>query len=345
VDDILLTFGIALTLFLTFMSGFRDGSNLIATNVLSRSVTPQQAFPVAIAGELLGPFILGSAVAVTLGRGLVDVSSLDGQAGLLCLCTSVASATTWSLLTWWAGAPAGATQSLMGALLGGFVAAFGLSGVNWSMGPAKILFALLIVPIAGFVFSALATGLPKMSSLRGDGGSRKGQGLTLFVLSLGHGTNNAQRASALITMMLIASGYLRSFEVPFWPVFCAAVALTLGLSLGAWRMVKIFSKKTFRITPLQSLISQGSAGAVVLAANLLGCPVSTNQIVKASLVGASPAKRQREPGWIVVKDILIAWLINFPAAAVMAAALYWIAAGALGHGMGSFERIMEFMGQ
>jgi inorganic phosphate transporter, PiT family len=345
VDDILLTLGIALALFLAFMSGFRDGGNLIAANVLSRSVTPQRALYLACAGELLGPFFLGSAVAATLGREVLDMSTLEGQTGLLCLCAAAASAATWSLLTWWAGAPAGATHTFLGGLLGGLIGALGLSGVNWSIGSAKILLVLFIVPITGFLASALIMTLPNMHLPRSKGEPGKGQWLTLFVLSAGHGANNAHKTTALITMMLLASGYLSSFEVPFWSVFCAAVALTLGLSLGAWKILKIFGRKTFRITPVQSLVSQGSAGAVVLGATLLGCPVSTNQIVKSSLVGAGPAERQREPSRIVIKDILIAWLVNFPAAAVMAAALYWIASGALGHGMGSFENIMEFMGQ
>lgn len=344
-DDILLIFGIASALFFAFMSGFRDGGNLIAANVLSRSVAPQKALYLACAGELLGPFVLGSAVAATLGRELFDISSLEGQAALLCLCAAVVSATTWSFLTWWAGSPAGATHSLMGGLLGGFVAASGLSGVSWSVGLAKVLFVLFIVPIAGFVVSASIMSLSKTHLSRSVEEHKKGQWLTLFVLSAGHGANNAQKATALITMMLLASGYLNSFEVPFWSVFCAATALTLGVSIGAWKIVKIFGKKTFKITPVQSLVSQGSAGAAVLAAGLLGCPVSTNQIVKGSLLGASPAERQRDPGGIVMRDILVTWLVNFPGTGMTAVALYWIAAGVLGHGMGSFERIMEWIGQ
>ena len=345
-EQVLLIFGTALALFLAFMSGFRDGGNLIAANVLSRSVTPQSALYAACAGELLGPFVLGSAVAVTLGGEVFDMSSLEGgREALLCLCAAMASATTWSLLTWWAGAPAGATHTLLGGLLGAFTAAFGLSGVNWSMGLAKILLVLFVVPIVGFVVSALIRILSKMRFPRSGEEHRKGQWLALFALSAGHGANNAHKATALITMMLLASGYLRSFDVPLWSVFSAAVVLALGLSMGAWRVAKIIGKQTYRITPVQSLVSQGSAGAVVLCATLLGCPVSTNQVLKASLVGASPVERQRDPGRIVMKDVMIGWSVNLPAAAITAATFYWIAAGALGHGMGSFERIMEFIGQ
>lgn len=344
-DHVLLIFGIALALFFAFMSGFRDGGNLVAANVFSKSVAPQKALYLACAGEFLGPFLLGSAVAVTLGREVFNLSSLEGPAALVCLCAALVSATAWSFLTWWAGLPAGATHTLLGGLLGGFVAASGFSGVNWSAELAKVFVVLLVVPIAGFAGSFLIMGFSKLHSRGRAEAQSKGQGLTLFVLSAGHGANNAQKATALITMLLLASGYLRSFHVPLWLVFCAAVALTLGLSMGARRIVNLFSKKTFRITPAQTLVSQGSAGAVLLAAGFLGCPVSTNQIVKASLLGAGPAGRQRDPGRMVVKDILMAWLVSFPAAALTAAALYWFAAGALGHGMGSFETIMEFMGQ
>lgn len=344
-EDVLLIFGIALALFFAFLSGFRDGGNLIAANVLSKSLPPRKALYVACAGEFLGPFVLGSAVAVTLGREVFDMASLDGPVALLCLFTGLASATVWSLLTWWAGSPAGATHSLLGGLLGGFVAASGMSGVHWSGGLQKVLLVLFAVPIAGFALSASITGFSRMGIARSGNKESQGQWLTLFVMSAGHGTNNANKATALIAMMLMASGYLGSFEVPFWSLPCAAVALTFGFYIGAWRMVKVFGRKPFRISPAQSLISQVSAAAVVLAATFLGCPVSTNQIVKSSLVVASPVERQKEPAKIVIKDILIAWSVNFPAAAVMAAVLYWIVAGALGHGMGSFEGIMELMGQ
>ena len=342
-DHTLLILGIALALFLAFLNGFRDGGNLIAANVLSKSLTPQRALYAACAGELVGPFVLGSAVAVTLGGEVFGPSSLGaGQEALLCLFAAVVSATAWSLLTWWAGAPAGATHTFLGGLLGGFIAAFGLSGVNWSLGLLKILLVLLAVPMLGFAVSALIGALSKTALPRGGEGQGKAQWFALFVLSAGHGSNNAQKAAALITMMLLASGYGRPFEVPLWSVASAAVVLTLGLSMGAWRIAKIIGRKPYRITAAQSLVSQGAGGAVVLCATFLGCPISANQVVKASLVGASPVERRRDPGRIVMKDVLIGWSVNLPAAAITAAVFYWIAAGVLGHGMGSFERIMEF---
>lgn len=344
-NDFLFIFGIALALFFAFMSGFRDGGNLVAANVFSRSIAPQRALQLACAGQLLGPFVLGSAVAATLGKEIFPLSPVEGPPVLLCLCAAFVSTTTWSLLTGWAGLPAGATHSLMGGLMGGFLGAFGPSGVNWSMGLVKVFAVLLLVPAAAFILPVLITGFWKRRLPGRAEEHSKGQWLTLFVLSAGQGANNGHKAAALITMMLLASGSLSSFKAPLWSIFCAAGALTLGVFIGASKIIKIFGKRAFRITPAQSLLSQGSAGALVLAAGLLGCPVSTNQIVKSSLVGASPAERETDPGRLVLKDILAAWLINFPGAGMTAALLYWTAAGALGYGMGSFERIMEFMGQ
>ncbi|MBN2032113.1 MAG: anion permease [Deltaproteobacteria bacterium] len=338
-------FGIALALLFAFMSGCRDGGNIIAANVLSKSITPQKALHLACVGELFGPFLLGSAVAFTLGKQVFDVVSLKGPDALLCLCAALASATTWSHLTWWAGSPAGATHTLLGALLGGFVAAFGLSGVNSSAALIKIFLVLLIVPIAGFVLSSFVMSLTNRSIPASVEGYRKAHWLMLFLVSAGHGANNAQKATALITMTLLASGYATSFEIPLWSVFCTAVALSFGLSLGAWKIVKLLGKKTSRITPPQSFVSHGSTGMLVITATLVGSPISANQILKSSLLGVTPREGQRSPGRIVLKDILTVWLINFPAAGVTAAALYWIAAGALGYGMGSFGTIMEFLGQ
>jgi PiT family inorganic phosphate transporter len=344
-DSILLIFGVALAYLFAFINGFHDGGNLIATNVISKSLAPQKALYLACAGEFLGPFILGSAVAVTLGKDVFGPSSLNGTAALISICAALVSAVTWSLMTWWVGMPPGATHTLLGGLMGGFVAAFGLSGVNWSAALGKIFVALLVAPILGFLVSFFIARFFVLSSSGRDGPYRKSQWISLLLLSIGHGANNAQKATAMIALMLLAHGSLKAFGVPFWTLLGAAGVLTAGVSLGAWKVLKIFGNRTYRIGAFHSLASQGTTGFVMLAANLLGCPVSTTQIVKSSLVGSGAARRQKDLGKILAKDTLISWLVNLPASGFMAAALYWTTAGVLGQGMGSFESLMKSIGQ
>jgi PiT family inorganic phosphate transporter len=344
-DSVLLIFGIALAYLFALINGLHDGGNLIATNVISKSVAPRKALYLACAGEFLGPFILGSAVANTLGRDVFGSSSLNGTAALVSVCAALVSAVTWSLMTWWVGMPPGATHTLLGGLLGGFVAAFGLSGVNWSVAVGKIFVALFMAPIMGFLVSALVAHFFVPRSSGSEEPYRKSQWISLLFLSVGHGANNAQKTIAMIVLMLLAYGSLKAFSIPLWTLLGAAAALTAGVSIGAWKILKIFGNKTFRIAPSHSLVGQGATGFMMLVANLLGCPVSTTQIVKSSLLGSGAAQRQKDVGKILVKDILVAWVVNFPASAFMAAALYWTSARVLGQGMGSLESIMKSIGQ
>jgi inorganic phosphate transporter, PiT family len=344
-DSILLIFGIALAYLFAFINGFHDGGNLIAANVMSKSIPPKKALYLACAGEFLGPFILGSAVADTLGRDVFGASSFNDMSALVSICAALASAVTWSLMTWWVGMPPGATHTLLGGLLGGFVAAFGLSGLNWSVALGKIFLALFMAPVMGFVASSLAASffVPRFSVK--EESYRKSQWISLLFLSVGHGANNAQKTTAVIVLMLLAYGSLKAFNIPFWTLLGAAGVLTAGVSVGAWKILKIFANKTFRIAPSHSLVGQGATGFMMLAANVLGCPVSATQIVKSSLVGSGAARRQKDLRKILVRDILIAWVVNLPASAFMAAALYWTAARVLGQGMGSLESIMKSIGQ
>jgi PiT family inorganic phosphate transporter len=344
-DHILLILGIVLVFLYTFFSGFHDGGNLIAINVLSRSIAPQKALYLACAGEFVGPFILGSAVATTLGREIFEASSLNGSAPLLSLCAGLVSAITWGLMTWWVGMPPGSTHTLLGGLLGGFVAAFGLSGLIWSAAMVKILVVLFIAPFVGFAASALSVRVLKVQFSPGKDGYRRQQGMSLLLLSAGHGANNAQRAAALVVMMLLASGSLDLFRIPVWATAGAAATLAVGISMGAWKIVKLLGTGNLRISHTHASVCQGTAALVVLAASLFGCPVSTSQIVKSSLLGSGAPRRHKGLGKILMKNVFTAWIVNFPASALMAAAIYWIAAPVLGLGMGSFGSIMKAIGQ
>lgn len=344
-EHILLIFGIALAFLYALFAGFHDGGNLIAANVLAKSITPGKALCAACAAEFIGPFLFGSAVAVTLGGEVFEISARQGSVCLLALCAGLVSGITWGLMTWWVGMPPGSTHTLLGGLLGGFVAAFGPSGVAWSGGLAKVLTVLLIAPFAGFAACALSARLAGPGFSQGVKGYGIRLGASLLLLGTAHGSNNAQRATALVAMLLLASGSLDVFRLPSWATAGAAAALGAGVSAGGWKIMKFLKVTRSAIRPAHALISQGTAATVVLAATLLGCPVSTSQVVKASLLGSGAPLRNKDMGKILMKSVFTAWLVNFPASAIMAAAIYWTGALVLGLGMGSFEDIMRAIGQ
>ena len=167
----------------------------------------------------------------------------------------------------------------------------------------------------------------------------------LLFLAASHGTNNAQKAMGLITMMLVISRSLISFEVPLWVFLGCAGALSLGVYTGGWNIVRILGNRVFRIDSRHSFVSQLSSGGVMLAASLIGGPVSATEVVKSTVIGVregSPKKKVRRR---VAREIVIAWIITLPATAFLSAAIYWTASGALGEGMGSFETLMSIFGQ
>jgi PiT family inorganic phosphate transporter len=171
------------------------------------------------------------------------------------------------------------------------------------------------------------------------------QVLGLFVLAASHGTNNAQKTMAVITMMLLASGSMTAFEVPVWVLAGCAVALAAGVLVGGWRVARIRGNKVLRIEPVHALASQAATGAVVLTATFLGGPVSTEEIVKCTMVGFGAGDRPKRMPRLVSKDIAMAWLVSAPASAFLAAVVYWCVSGALGEGMGRFGEVMKVFGQ
>jgi PiT family inorganic phosphate transporter len=339
----------ALGFLFAFVNGFHDGGNVIAASVLSRSLKARTALWFTCVAEFLGPLLVGTAVATTIGREIIDPSCLVPDKGLaptLFLLSGVVSALTWSLLMWWVGLAPVSSHSLIGGLVGGALAAFGLDSVHWSQLLVKVLLILLISPAVGMLLGLAVSGPPAGGR---DGNKRTGpKGVhiaSLIFLGASHGTNNAQKAMAVIAMMLMASGSTATFKIPGWVVLGCALALAAGVFVGGWKIAGIRSNRVFRIEPFHALTSQVATGAVVLGASLLGGPVSANQIIKSTILGAGAGDHLKRMHRILVKDIAMAWLISAPASALLAAVIFWCISGALGEGMGRFGELMKVFGQ
>ena len=304
-----------------FLNGFHDSSNVVATPISSGAMNPRLALYTAAAAHFAAPFIFGVAVATTVGEGLLH----DNAIRIDVVVAGLFAAVLWNLLTWYLGLPSSSSHALVGGLLGSAL----LYG-GWSMvqlpGLVKILVALLISPplglIVGFLVMRLTMLASRAASPRINDLFRRAQILTLIGLALSHGTNDAQKTMGVITMGLLAGGYLTSFHVPIWVIALSASAIAAGTALGGWRLIRTLGGKIFRIRPIHGFTSQIAGASVIMGAALLGGPVSTTQVMSSAIMGVGAAERLGKVRWLVLRDLAVAWLLTIPATAAFSALAY-----------------------
>jgi inorganic phosphate transporter, PiT family len=340
---------VAMALVFAFLNGLQEGSNVVATSVLSRSISPGKALLYVSVAEFAGAALFGTAVAHTLGKELLaPLYLVPARALALVLFSAMVGAITWNVMTWWVDMPPSSSHCLIGGLLGGAMAAEGLDMVNGRI-LIQILVVLAAAPLVGFLGGHAAAACPgRLPSVHRERLNRfcgRAQWLSLFLLGASHGTNNAQKAMGLITLALLVFGSVATFDVPLWVCLGCGAALGLGVYVGGWEIMKILGNRVFRIEPVHSVLSQGVSGGVLLAASLVGCPVGGVEIIKSTVMGVGAARRGGNVRRLVLRDIVLSWTISLPATALLAAVIYWTVSGALGEGMGSFEKIMRNLGQ
>jgi PiT family inorganic phosphate transporter len=313
---------IALALVFDFLNGIHDSSNVVATMISSRALPPRVALGMTATAEFLGPFIFGVAVAETIG-GVVDSNSISLQV----LIAALVSAILWNLFTWYMGFPSSSSHALVGGMIGAVLIAAGWQAINMDE-LRKILIALFTSPFIGFIFGYLILRLIFLlcwnASPRINGFFRRGQIFTGLALAFSHGANDAQKTMGIITLALVIGGFLDSFAVPQWVILMCATMIALGTLLGGWRLIRTLGGKFFKIRPVDGFSSQLASATVILAASLVGGPVSTTQVVSSSIMGVGAAERVNKVRWGVAQEIATAWLFTIPMTALMAAALYWI---------------------
>jgi PiT family inorganic phosphate transporter len=312
---------IAIALIFDFLNGFHDASNIVATMISSRAMSPRNALLMTAIAEFTGPFLFGVAVATTIGSEVVDPAVITSAV----IIAALISAILWNLLTWYFGWPSSTSHALIGGLLGAVAVAAGIDAINVD-GLLKVVVALFLSPILGFVFGYLLLKLiyflargatPRINSL-----FKRGQWGTSLALALSHGTNDAQKTMGIIAMAMVTTGYVEQFQVPWWVIALSAGAIALGTASGGWRLIETLGGKFYKIRPVHAFGSQLSSATVILGAALLGGPVSTTQVVSSSIMGAGSADRVSKVRWTVARDIAVAWLLTIPVSAAMAAGLY-----------------------
>jgi PiT family inorganic phosphate transporter len=314
---------IILALAFDFLNGIHDSSNVVATMISSRAISPRLALGMTAVANFIGPFVFGVAVANTIGHEIVVADSISTQV----LVAALGSAIFWNILTWYLGFPSSSSHALIGGFIGAVVMAAGWGAIQLH-GMEKILIALFTSPIVGYLIGFIVLRLSMMFSWdatpRINGFFKRSQVVTALALALSHGTNDAQKTMGIITLALVTGGYLETFAVPFWVILLCAGMIGLGTAVGGWKLIKTLGGKFYKIRPVDGFASQLASAAVILGASILGGPVSTTQVVSSAIMGVGAADRVNKVRWGVAQEIATAWLLTIPATALVAAGTYWI---------------------
>ncbi len=308
---------IALTLTFEFSNGWHDAANSIATVVSTRVLTPFRAVAWAAFWNFIAAFVFGTAVAKTIGKGMVHIEMVSQQvllAGLL-------GAIFWNLITLILGLPTSSSHALMGGYGGAAVASAGFQAIIVSGWTKPVLF-IFLSPIIGMIVATtvtIATSwiVRKQRPLKVDRWFRRLQLLSAAAYSLGHGTNDAQKGMGIITTALVAGGLLKTFDVPYWVILCCHLAMGGGTMAGGWRIINIT-----KLTPFGGFAAE-AAGALTLAGTAhFGIPVSTTHTITGAIVGVGATRRLTAVRWGVTRRIVWAWVMTIPGAALIGAGLF-----------------------
>ena len=331
--DIILVIVVGTALAFDFTNGFHDTANVVATAISTRAIAPRPAVALASLLNFVGAFI-SLKVAATVGKGFVDthvVTTTVVFAGLI-------GAIAWNLITWYYGLPSSSSHALIGGLVGSVIAAQGSAAVNGHGVVSKLIVPAIVAPLIAFLVAGLAIVIVyrivgKLRPGPVNRGFRLGQLFSSGLLSLSHGTNDAQKTMGVITLALIAHGDIQSkgFHVPAWVVISAASAIALGTFSGGWRIIRTMGTRIIKMDPAQGFAAQGAGAAVILAASSVGYPLSTTHVISGGITGAGAAKRFSAVRWGVAGNIVGAWVLTLPAAGGIGALIYDIAT-LFGHG-------------
>jgi PiT family inorganic phosphate transporter len=321
---------IVVALVFDFTNGFHDTANAMATSVATGALKPRTAVLISAVLNLVGAF-LSTEVAKTVSQGLIR----EGEDGIHITPTMIfaglVGAVLWNLATWYFGLPSSSTHALFGGLIGASVIGAGLNSVDWTTVVSKVVLPALLSPVIAGVIALVATYLAytitKNATTHGAAtGFRHGQTVSASLVSLAHGTNDAQKTMGVITLTLIAAGYQGAGTGPeLWVVLACGLAIALGTYMGGWRIMKTVGKKISDVQSPQGFAAETSSAATILVSSHLGFALSTTHVTSGSVIGSGLGKKLADVHWGVVGKIVIAWVITLPSAAVVGGLATWIA--------------------
>jgi PiT family inorganic phosphate transporter len=321
--DILLVVVVIIALGFDFTNGFHDTANAVATSISTRALSPRLAVALASIANLVGAFVT-TAVAKTVGSGVLDTGLVTTKTVLAALFGAIA----WNLATWWLGLPSSSSHALIGGLVGAGIAQSGLEGVQWHNLAHKVIIPAFIAPTiafgAAFVLLVVLLWLfQRVPSSAANRGFRVGQLFSGTFMAYTHGANDAQKTMGVIALALLANGSIDSFYIPDWVKVTAGLAIAAGTYVGGWRIMRTIGQRLYKMEPPAGFASQATAGAVIDIATRLGYPLSTTHVISGAVLGSGSTRRIRAVRWGIAGNIVVAWFLTLPAAALVAAALYW----------------------
>jgi PiT family inorganic phosphate transporter len=316
---------IGVALFFDFLNGLHDAANSIATIVSTRVLRPQYAVMWAAFFNFIAFLFFGLHVAETLGTGIIDPSIVTPQV----IFAALMGAIIWNIVTWIFGIPSSSSHALVGGLVGAGLAKTGGDAIVLS-GLLKTVAAIFMSPMIGFMLALLLVLIVSWVCLRRtpfavDRSFRGLQFISASLYSLGHGGNDAQKTMGIIAVLLFSQGYLGDkFYVPFWVVITCQSAMALGTLFGGWRIVHTMGSKITKLNPMQGFCAETGGAITLFAATWLGIPVSTTHTITGAIIGVGAARRVSAVRWGLAGNILIAWIVTLPAAALISALFYFL---------------------
>lgn len=331
-----------------FTNGFHDTGNAMATSIATGALKPKTAVALSTSLNLVGAF-LSVEVARSVGSGIVNLDRIDvttdGPALMLIVFTGLVGGILWNVLTWLLGLPSSSSHALFGGLIGSAIVAIGFDGVQWMGVLSKIIVPAVLSPVIAAIVAATGTWLvyriaAPVADDRKHGGFRKGQVATASLMSLAHGTNDAQKTMGVIFLALVASGTLSNDDaIPFWVKASCALAIALGTYLGGWRIIRTLGKGIVEVDTPQGVAADGASAAIILTSSHFGMALSTTHVASGSILGSGLGRKGAEVRWSVAGRMVVAWLITLPAAAIVGA-LTWL----IGHGLNALTGT-QFVGE
>jgi PiT family inorganic phosphate transporter len=322
-SNVLLVVVVVVALGFDFTNGFHDTANYVATWVGTRALSPRLAVLISAAANLAGAFVT-TAVAKTVGKGIIDT----GLATEKTVLAALIGATVWNLLTWWVGLPSSSTHALIGGLVGAAVVQSGSKGVQWHGVWEKVVVPGAVSPAVGFVAAFLIMVVIYRVFFRASPGVahrgfRLGQLVSGTWVAFTHGANDAQKTMGVIALALVTHGNISHFYIPTWVKIAAGLTIAAGTYAGGWRIIRTLGQRIYKMQPEHGFAAQVAAGSTLYAGTHFGFPISTTHVVTGSVMGAGAVRGVSAVKWGIAGNILVAWVLTLPAAALVAAALYY----------------------
>ncbi|HEY0160009.1 MAG TPA: anion permease [Thermoanaerobaculia bacterium] len=315
---------IIIALVFDYINGFHDAANSIATVVSTRVLSPGQAVVWAAFFNFIAAFTFGTAVAKTIGKGMIDLNAVTFGV----IFGGLMGAIIWDLITWYFGLPTSSSHALIGGYAGAAIANAGMGAIIAS-GWTKTLIYIVLAPLIGMVLALLITVVTlwtfrRSAPMKVDRLFRKLQLVSAALYSLGHGGNDAQKTMGIITGVLVTAGYLEKFEIHTWVVLAAHAAIALGTLSGGWRIIHTMGSKITRLQPVGGFAAETAGAAALFIATGLGVPVSTTHTITGAIVGVGATRRLSAVRWGIAGRIVWAWILTIPMSALIGALMFWL---------------------